>query len=381
MRNFFNQFVFSLLTGLLFQSGLHAEPEMLSPNDLDLLAKSCDNTFVYIPSDVREALRFLHDERCEGISELCNTIAEGRFIAQQEVAAPAIASAINACKNCAESPDMLRMAASLVSYNEALASGDATIMVEFDDTATTRSSSCNPCCKYKVFCNILAEGSLTVNGSQRILGNSVVNGNETIGGDLIVRGTIFGSTGAFLQGPTGATGATGAVGATGSTGATGATGATGTTGSTGATGATGTGILGYAYIYNTSAQSVALNAPINFDSNGALLGVTHTAGSPAITVQNAGTYAINFSVLCSEPNQFGLFVNGIPNLTTVYSSGDGDGTGLSSQQNNGFVILTLGANSTLVLANYQSPGTVSLATTSSGTQANINASVVITRLA
>jgi hypothetical protein len=184
-----------------------------------------------------------------------------------------------------------------------------------------------------------------------------------------------GSTGA--TGPTGPSGSMGVTGATGATGVAGSTGSTGPTGATGATGAAGTGgIVGYGYIYTlTQAATVALEAPILFDSNGPLLGITHTLGSSAIAVVNAGTYAINFSVSGTEPNQFALFVNGVAASSTVYGSGAG------TQQNSGQAILILGAGDTLTLVNHSSAAAVTLAPVVGGTQANVMASVLIERLA
>jgi len=186
---------------------------------------------------------------------------------------------------------------------------------------------------------------------------------------------VTGSTGP--TGVTGNTGATGSTGSTGSTGITGSTGPTGATGSTGPTGIAGTGgSLGYGYIYTlTQAATVAIEAPILFDSNGPLLGITHILGSGAIVVTNGGTYAITFSVSGTEPNQFAISVNGIADATTIYGSGAG------TQQNTGQAILTLGAGDTITIINHSSAAAVTLASIVGGAQANVRASVLIERLA
>lgn len=183
------------------------------------------------------------------------------------------------------------------------------------------------------------------------------------------------------RGPRGATGATGATGPsggdTGPTGPTGAQGATGPAGATGATGATGAsgGVAGFGYIYAVIPQTVAVEAPVLFDSNGPLSGVTHAPGSPSITITSAGTYQVNTSVSGTEPNQFAIFINGAPAPETVYGSGAG------TQQNNGQSILVLGAGDVLTLVNHTSAAAVTLASVVGGTQANVSASVVIVRLA
>ncbi|WP_376745196.1 BclA C-terminal domain-containing protein, partial [Bacillus pumilus] len=191
-----------------------------------------------------------------------------------------------------------------------------------------------------------------------------------------------GDTGAI--GPTGATGATGDIGATGPTGATGdigatgptgATGDTGATGPTGATGVTGAGLAEFAYVYNLSAQTVALEAPVIFDSTGITTpGITHAPGTSQIIVTNPGNYEVTFSVSGVEPNQFTLFVNGAPVTNTVYGSGAG------TQQNNGQAILALAAGDTLTLVNHTSAAAVTLQTLAGGTQTNVNASIVIKKL-
>ena len=175
-----------------------------------------------------------------------------------------------------------------------------------------------------------------------------------------------GPTGPCCTGPTGATGATGPQGVTGATGPIGPTGVTGTDGTS--------GILGFGYIYNLTAQSVAVEAPIIFDSNGPLLGVTHATPSPSIVIVNSGTYAITFSVSGTESNQFAIAINGTPNASTIYGSGAG------TQQNTGLAILVLGAGDTITIVNHSSAAAVGLASVIGGTQANVNASVLIERL-
>jgi len=153
-------------------------------------------------------------------------------------------------------------------------------------------------------------------------------------------------------------------------------GAVGAIGATGATGIPGVGgILGWGYIYNLTAETVAIGDDVPFDSNGTLSGVTHATPSPSIGIVNAGTYYIAFSVSGSEPNQFAIFVNGVASTSTVYSSGAG------TQQNNGLAILTLGAGDVVTLVNHSSAAAVTLASVIGGTQANVNASVILLRIA
>ncbi|MEW9180096.1 collagen-like protein, partial [Bacillus mycoides] len=184
------------------------------------------------------------------------------------------------------------------------------------------------------------------------------------------------------SGPTGPTGITGATGATGPSGGppgpigpTGLSGIVGATGPTGPTGLTVSGLSHYAYVFNTAAQVVALEAPILFNSHGRMTsGFTHTLGTSQLMVLNAGDYKISFSVSGVEPNQFTLFLNGAPVTSAVYGSGAG------TQPNNGQTILALAAGDIITLNNHTSAAAVTLQTLAGGTQTNINASIVIEKL-
>ncbi len=101
----------------------------------------------------------------------------------------------------------------------------------------------------------------------------------------------------------GAMGPTGAAGITGPTGPTGATGAIGPTGATGPTGPTGSAIGVYGGLYNSSSQLVFFTAAdtyVKLNLNTALPSnqVTPNANS-TITVNETGTYEINYNILMS----------------------------------------------------------------------------------
>ena len=181
-----------------------------------------------------------------------------------------------------------------------------------------------------------------------------------------------------LTGATGPVGLPGTIGATGLTGATGVAGPVGATGATGPAGATGpqgpAGQPDYGYIYNLAAQTVAVEGAVLFDSNGPLSGFTHTAGSASITVESGGTYLLDFSISGTEPNQFSLFDNASPVAGTTYGSGAG------TQQSGGQVVVSLAAGDVLTLVNHSSAAAVGLASDIGGTQANVNASLVIEEL-
>jgi hypothetical protein len=168
------------------------------------------------------------------------------------------------------------------------------------------------------------------------------------------------STGNSGTGPAGGSGATGAAGATGATGARGPAGAAGQP--------------NYGYVYNLTGETVWIESAVIFDSNGPLAGFTHLAGSTNIGVVAAGTYLVDFSVSGTQVDQFALFDNGAAVPGTIYGSGAG------TQQNNGQAIVTLAAGDVLTLVNHTSAAGIGLASTIGGTQANVNASIVIEQL-
>ncbi|MBW7458376.1 collagen-like protein, partial [Paenibacillus sepulcri] len=154
--------------------------------------------------------------------------------------------------------------------------------------------------------------------------------------------------------------------------------AAGSVGAVGATGATGPagGISQFGYVYNLASRVVPIEADVIFDTNGLLTpGITHAPGTTQIAVTDAGTYEVTFSVSGVEPNQFALFLNGALVAGTIYGSGAG------TQQNNGQAIIALASGDVLTLRNHSSSAAVTLQTLAGGTQANVNASVVIKRLA
>jgi len=174
-------------------------------------------------------------------------------------------------------------------------------------------------------------------------------------------------------GPAGAKGDTGSGGPKGDTGDTGSQGSTGDTGATGPTGPAGSGGFGeYLYVYNLTAQTIAIEDPIPFDSNGAMSdGFTHAPGAANIEVVNAGVYKVSFSVSGTEPSQMAVFRNGTPIPGSIYGSGAG------TQETTGQVIVSLEAGDMLSVVNHSSAAAVGLASVIGGTQANVNASISI----
>lgn len=132
------------------------------------------------------------------------------------------------------------------------------------------------------------------------------------------------------QGIPGLNGAQGLPGIQGVPGAPGATGAPGAPGATGAPGVTGAGISDFLSVYRadpgTGTDTVAGNAAIQF--NGLLANVggafTFVPPSTTITINETGSYLINFVVHNQGNADFNLTVNGTP-ITPVPFTGNGGG--------------------------------------------------------
>jgi len=150
----------------------------------------------------------------------------------------------------------------------------------------------------------------------------------------------------------------------------------GPAGATGPTGATGTAApVEFAYIYNVSAETVPLEADVTFDTNGVLTaGLTHAPGATGITFASAGYYTVGFTVSAVEPNQMGLFVNGVVVPGTVHGSGAG------TQQTTGQTIIRVDAGDVLTLRNHTSAAAVGLQPLAGGTQPSTNAAIRIVQL-
>jgi BclA C-terminal domain/Collagen triple helix repeat (20 copies) len=193
-----------------------------------------------------------------------------------------------------------------------------------------------------------------------------------------------------LQGVTGTTGAAGRTGATGERGWQGIRGATGADGADGPQGADGAdgddgadGVAGppgpavseYAYIYNLTPRTVAIDDPYAFDTNGAMTtGITHVIGTSEITLNVAGTYKVSYTLTAEEANQMALFLGEAPIDGSIYGSEAG------AQPNTGQAIITVPGGALLSLRNYSSDSGVSLPPSPGGTQPNTNASITIEKL-
>ena len=135
------------------------------------------------------------------------------------------------------------------------------------------------------------------------------------------------------------------------------------------------GLSQFGYVYNTGSQAVAVGASVTFDSNGILTaGVTHAAGSSEITLTDAGAYKVAFSISAVEASQYTAFLNGVAIMGATYGSGSG------TQQNNGQFIVAVATGDVLTIRNHTSAAASTLQSLVGGTEANVNASVLVERL-
>ncbi|GAB6086029.1 hypothetical protein JCM11672_13010 [Alkaliphilus crotonatoxidans] len=102
--------------------------------------------------------------------------------------------------------------------------------------------------------------------------------------------------------------------------------------------------------------------------------ITHAPGTASIIIGTAGDYSVWFYAAGIEPNQFTLFLNGVAVAGATY------GVEAGTQPNPGWVIITASAGDILTVRNHTSETPVILQTFTGGTEANINASILIQKI-
>lgn len=147
----------------------------------------------------------------------------------------------------------------------------------------------------------------------------------------------------------------------------------------------GTGVCscGFGYFYNLEVSAtVAIGAPFPFDTNGPFTPTqfAHTASvtpavSAPITILNAGTYAVQYTVTVAEARQIALYLGAAVVLSTIY--GQATGTAVTT----GVAIIEAAAGDLLTLRNHLSAAALTLVTPSGGTASNTTNSLLITKLA
>ena len=128
----------------------------------------------------------------------------------------------------------------------------------------------------------------------------------------------------------------------------------------------------FAYIYNLTEQTVAVDTAVVFDSTGLISGISHKGSD--VVISSSGLYLITYSVSGTEPNQFAFFKSGRLLDGSIYGSGAG------TQQNNGQIIVELRAEDIVTLVNVTGATAIGLASKIGGDQVNVNASITILKL-
>jgi hypothetical protein len=228
-----------------------------------------------------------------------------------------------------------------------------------------------------------ATGKAGVHGKAGVRGKAGTDGATGLAGPA-------GPTGAAgrngVDGTNGSNGANGANGAVGQPGLAGTNGVNGTPGGTGQTGQNGqdgapgqpgpAATIDYAYVYDMSGQTVAPDGSVTFNSDGIKTsGITHSAASSNVVLASAGTFKVEMSVLGSDQNQFGLFLNGV-----AIPGGTFGETG-SDRQTNGQTIIVVTAGAVLTLRNETPATPITLNNQAGGTIPTVDASLLIERLA
>ncbi|MCH5299638.1 MAG: hypothetical protein J1E96_07755 [Ruminococcus sp.] len=129
----------------------------------------------------------------------------------------------------------------------------------------------------------------------------------------------------------------------------------------------------YAYIYNTTAQTISEDAAVTFSANGALSGtITHTAGTAEIAIGRTGVYLVNYVLTGDDDEtQLTMYSNGNPIAGTTYTAADGNVYGQ--------FIVPIQAGDVLTLVNTGSD-CITLSTTCSRETDPTNAAVTIVRV-
>ena len=185
---------------------------------------------------------------------------------------------------------------------------------------------------------------------------------------------------ATTQGPIGVPGPPGPAGAAGPAGPQGPAGVAGPAGPQGPSGPPGSGLSAFAYIYSTSAQSVADNAPIIFNSPSTSSPIAFTTETSTINLTTTGVYLIRFqiSIATSEGGQWAIAKNGIITKQLTFNTRNSD-----SQLFGEAIIDVSSAPTTITLVNYSGRVTV----LSNGLETNdklntsVSASMTILKLA
>lgn len=186
------------------------------------------------------------------------------------------------------------------------------------------------------------------------------------------------------QGPSGPTGATGPAGPAGAIGATGPAGPQGPTGETGPAGPQGPagGVLSFADFYAlmppNNPAPIAAGEDVAFPQTGAVSasGVTRLSDT-SFSLENTGTYLIQFQVSAAGPGQLELTLNGAELPYTVVGSSSADGSQIAGST----LVTTTAANAVITVRNPEGTGGALTLTPTAGGAEAVSAHLTIIQVA
>jgi len=133
----------------------------------------------------------------------------------------------------------------------------------------------------------------------------------------------------------------------------------------------------YADIYNTVIETIPISSNVTFEFNNALAQAEHLPNASDLVIKKSGIYLLLNILNVNDPSQWSVFINGIPNAVTT--------TGLNSgaSQTTRTCIVALNCGDVITVRNHVSPkeSTLTVNAGGDGTNASVNAHVIVVRIA
>jgi hypothetical protein len=132
----------------------------------------------------------------------------------------------------------------------------------------------------------------------------------------------------------------------------------------------------YGSVYVTAQQSVAVSAPVLFDSHNLLHNISHVLNSGAVTIGKDGVYCLTFLVGTTNTAQFTVFVNGAAVLSTTAGTNKGANELILADT------LLLKKNDVVSIVNFTSGnGTIVISQNAGGSVAGVGAVMLLEKIA
>jgi hypothetical protein len=78
-----------------------------------------------------------------------------------------------------------------------------------------------------------------------------------------------------------------------------------------------------ASLVGTTLQTLAINQEFLWPTTTHLSEVVHKPGTTTVKIIKSGVYDIFVDIMCNEPSQYALFINGVPNTSTIFGRDSG----------------------------------------------------------